>query len=242
MRRLGIALIVCALMAPLAQATSISVEGTDLIGFRTTNPGGGLAGAGGWTAGGKDGGFEIAWDISYDSTEQVWNYDYTMTEIGGGILQKAISHVLLQVSDSITPDNYQSIFSDGDPAPEAPQTWTSGGNGNSDPNLPASIYAVKLEGGDGEHFDFESTHAPVWGSFYAKSGKDDSIWTTVWNVDFGTDPSGAPFTDWIPVPDTLTAGTPPPETGVIPEPATLTLLGFGLLGAAARRKMRKGRD
>jgi len=229
MKRLVTAAFIIAVIASAASAVSFPVTGSNLVGDRTTPSTSGLVGHGAWTSGGQDGGIEISWNISFDSSEDIWNYCYTFTEVGGGKLCESVCHMLLEVSTTITSKNYCDVFSDANSQISAPRTFKSS---SSNPGLPTSIYAVELSDQPKNDFSFESTHSPMWGSFYAVDG---SCKTYVWNSGIGGYPasSSGPFTCWIPVPDTSTVGA---GGGTIPEPATLTLLGLGLIGSLARRK------
>ena len=111
-------------MASVASAVSFPVTGSNLVGDRTTPSCWGLVGNGAWTSGGKDGGIEISWNISFDSSEQVWNYSYTFTEISGAKLCDNVCHMLLEVSTSITSSNYCDVFSDANSNISAPKTWS----------------------------------------------------------------------------------------------------------------------
>lgn len=230
-RTLTIAL-VFAILAPLAHgSTPIAVtDPEDLSGARssrTSCPGGGIVGYGQWAIP-ACGGFKLDWDISFDSVADAWNYQYSASKIDGTLLTKEVSHWLLEVSRDFEVPRDINICVEG------PQEWTAQ-EGN--PQLPvASFYGIKL--GEGDSWSFTSPKSPMWGDFYFKDGKAfcGFFFNTVWNAGIGTDPllCDAPYRSWIPVPDTQTG-----DNGYIPEPATLSLLGLGILGLGVLKRRRK---
>jgi len=239
----------------LAFAISIPVTGGDLNDHRSTPSSsgveaeGGIAANLGWSQ--ANGGFKIAWNISFNVGDGDWDYSYTLSNATDGALSKGLSHWILQVSDIIPEDGVEEFIYDENISFDEPDTFTATSDGNSNPNMPAAIYGIKFPGGVTPiTFSFTSTQLPVWGNFYAKDGTDKPtgpngndfrIDVTAWNTGF--DPNNGftldefttDFTPWIPTPDT--DGGPPQE--VIPEPMTMSLLGLGLVGLAAIRKRRK---
>jgi hypothetical protein len=256
-KRLVVTAVAIGLIPALALAISIPVTGGDLVGSRSTPFSSGVYAEGGigglgWSQ--DNGGFKLAWNISFNAGDSDWDYSYTISNATGGALSKGLSHWILQVSDVIPGDgDLDDFIYDLNTSIDDPDTYSATSDGNSNPNMPGEIYGLKFDGGGlggPLTFTFSSTQMPVWGDFYAKDGTDKPtgpdgndfrIDVTAWNTGldpangFTLDDTTTNFTPWIPTPDTDIL--PPDE--IIPEPMTMSLLGLGLLGLIAKRKRRK---
>ena len=243
MRKLLFLYAVCLLLVfpVVANATPISA---DLTGTRSTADGGGLTATDGWS-GSNNNGFEISWDIS--CVDSLYTYQYTISGVeteDNNYLSKGLSHWILEVtypSKATDFTNASSGFTD-----DSPKPWVTSEDKNPNPYMPASgIYGIKWETAEDDPLtytvSFDTEKYPVWGDFYAKDGAqgqgNEKIFATAWNLGFGTDLTNDNtnnFTNWIATPD---GGSIPPLY-VIPEPATMLLLGSGLIGFAVSGKKR----
>ena len=221
---------------------ALSLAPSDYTGFRITPESSGVEGINGYSP--EDGGLRIDWIIQapilndVDPTNDYWQYQYEFSNADGTDLSPALSHIIFELSDIITQENFDTRIFNANFNVYELKTHT-GGPGN--PDLPAGIYGVKIDtdangiNGSSPLYTFMSTQEPMWGDFYAKSGGNPKA--QAWNVGIATDPVATSFTNWIPVPDTI-SGDPTPQSA--PEPATMFLFGSGLIGfAGLGRKFKK---
>ena len=218
-----------------AQATPIwgSDASAELLGVSRTSPASsGVDATRQW----DNGGFTIAWNIVQLPT-LLWSYTYTLTA-----KTKEVSHFILEVTDD---DDPFYVYSGTSPLESiTPTTWygkDSVYHLPSNPLMPNDIFGVKFDFGSTEvTYTMVTDRAPVYGVFYVDDGKDGGqdvvAWSNALNYsDYKTKVTDLTFTDFIVRPDSMgmhSGGDP------IPEPATLLLLGSGLIGIAVSGKKR----
>jgi hypothetical protein len=194
------------------------------------SPEAGIIGTGSWASN-----VTLSWLVDDTTNANMWTYHYTWSDTNTSTSPKNLSHIIIELSDNLTGITVSA---------GTPLIGTYGPNdpGNSNPGIPGSIYGVKVTPTTGVStfvFDIITDKAPVWGDFYAKDGDvpGGAITNTAYNAGFlSTDPQLAPTNGTI---DNKILR--PDTTGIIitPEPGTMLLLGFALVGLAGMRRFKK---
>lgn len=219
--------------AAITVSASASVLSFPIVGSLFT-PGDefGIVGGGSWAHPPDGAGFIFAWEIT-DNGDDTFHYEYTFTDIDGNPLPMTPSHLILELSADIAPED---IFNFGESIGDV--EFGEFGPGPSNPGFPdgESILGMKLNWLDDSGVaSFDTTRLPQWSDGYVKGAND----AFAYNRDLGVfmnpidrqnfenparDPDGNLLFKIL-APDTL-----------IPEPTAAALLGVGLLALMRRRR------
>jgi len=212
-------------MAALVHASPVTYSGN------LTSADGRLVGTGGWVSDAANP-VTFGWTVTEDS-DASWHYHYVFNSTG---LRGTLSHLVLETSLGLTSDDILNATPEFES--DGPK-WQTQSNGN--PSIPEPVFGIKFEQVSGTlvTIDFDSTHVPIWGDFYAKGG---AVSGSLWNAGFtpsDTDPllaaQDGSLGYHVLVPDTMTFEA---QSIIRPVPVPGTLV-LGMIGASLVVRLRK---
>jgi hypothetical protein len=179
--------------------------------------------------------FTVSWEITPGAG--TYNYKYSFTNFGAPDL----SHVVLDLSAVCTGAAAGCVQNAASNGVIGALEYGMFGPHPSNPGFPAgaTIQGIKFDDLDGSgagfYIAFDSNRVPVYGDIYGKGGRDSSFY----NAGLANHLSDN-INYFVVVPDSQAVSqfTSPPLVHS-PEPGTVLLLGGGLVGLAAWKRLRQ---
>lgn len=185
----------------------------------------------------------ISWtvtDTDHTYPTHPWKYSYTFQHDGN---QAAISHLIIEGSEGIQEDDIIGLSG----AKNLDVGLQQAQSGN--PDIPEGLWGIRVEptGSDVKSltFSFYSNRVPVWGDFYAKNGGHAGMFNSAFNYNNTAGVESGFLSPDVDPAFPAASGTVAnhyyyhilrPDSVVVPEPATIALLGAAMLLPMARRR------
>lgn len=170
----------------------------------------------------------ISWTITPIADQYHYSYELSGTT-GPGL---GISHFALELSSSCTFDSTCITNATANGANvQSTLDFGTNSSANGDRGVPTAFYGVRFAPASATQLPisvaFDSDRPPIYGDFYVKAGQAVvGHGGAAWNQGNTLGNNSTNIIDFIPRPDTGTSGE---DVGDVPEPASLLLLGGGLV-------------